>query len=253
MIKVELKAEPLTTECSEAFKALRTNLLFCGEDKKVILFTSCTPDEGKSTVVMYLAMALAEAGKKVLMIDADLRKSVMMGKYAISQTIRGLSHLLSGQAELEEVICRTDRPGMEVIFAGPIAPNPAELLGDKTFKKLLSYGRENYDYVLIDSSPLGSVIDSAIIAEVCDGSIIVIETEVISYRFVQEIKAQLEKSNCPILGTVLNKVDARANRYYSRYYGRKYGKYYGGHYGYGEYGGKKKKNSRRKERRQNDE
>lgn len=249
MIKVELKEDALTTACSEAFKALRTNLLFCGEDKKAIIFTSCTPDEGKSTVVMHLAMALGEAGKRVLLIDADLRKSVLMGRYSISQTIRGLSHLLSGQAAMDEVICRTDSPGMDVIFAGPVAPNPAELLGEKAFKELLAYGRENYDYVLIDSSPLGSVIDSAIIAKECDGAIIVIETEVISYRFVLEIKEQLEKSNCPILGTILNKVDIRANRYYSHYYGKKYGKYYGNYYGYGEYGDKKKKSQRRKERR----
>lgn len=249
MTKVEIKAEALSTECSEAYKALRTNLLFCGDDKKTIVFTSCTPDEGKSTVVTYLAQSMAEAGKRVLVVDADLRKSVMMGNFAIGEAIRGLTHYLSGQAAMADVICCTNQPGLEIIFAGPVVPNPAELLGDSRFKELLAYGRANYDYVLVDSAPLGSVIDAAIIAEECDGSVIVIEAEVISWRFVQEIKEQLEKSSCPILGTVLNKVDVRSQRYYSHYYGKKYRKYYGSYYGYGEYGNRKKKNHKRKERR----
>ncbi len=236
MARVKIKSDTLNYESGEAYRALRTNLQFCGEDKKTIVLTSCTPDEGKSTVALNLAISLAEAGKRVLLVDADLRKSVLMGEFGISQEVKGLTHYLSGQACLKEVITYTDRDKLDVIFAGPVPPNPTELLGERQFKEMLKYGREQYDYVLIDSPPLGSVIDSAIIAENCDGSIIVIEAEVISYRFVQEIKEQLEKSNCPILGTILNKVDMRDQKYYSRYYGRKYKKYYGKYYGYGEYG-----------------
>lgn len=231
MAKVSAKVDRLSYECDEAYKAFRTNLQFCGEDKKAIVLTSCTPDEGKSTVVLYLAISLAEAGKKVLLIDADLRKSVMTGNFSIPVAVRGMTHFLSGQATMRDVICETDVENLDVIFAGAVAPNPAELLGEKRFAELLKTGREEYDYILIDTPPLGSVIDSAIIAKSCDGAIIVIEAEVISYRFVQEIKAQLEKSNCPILGTVLNKVDVREQKYYNRYYSRKYGRYYG----YGKY------------------
>ena len=201
----------------EAYKSLRTNLQFCGEDKKVIAVTSCTPNEGKSSVSMQLGISLAESGKRVILIDADLRKSV-----------RGLAHFLSGQATLEDVICSTNVKNFYMIYSGPFPPNPAELLGGKNFRSLLNALRKVYDYVIVDTPPLGSVIDSAIVAEICDGSIMVIESGVISYRFAQEVKSQLERSNCPLLGVVLNKVDMQKQAY------GKYGKY--GQYKYGDYG-----------------
>lgn len=235
MQKVNLIDVKLDYETSESFKTLRTNLQFCGSDKKVIVLTSCTPDEGKSTVVRLLAVSMAEAGKRVLLVDADLRKSVMSGHFTITQPVKGLTHYLSGMISYEEAVCTTGKANLDVILAGPIPPNPAELLGDAKFKQLLEWARGQYEYVLIDSPPLGNVIDSAIIADKCDGAIIVIEVEVISYRFVQEIKEQLEKSNCPVIGTILNKVDSRESRYYyNRYYGRRYGnKYAKKYYGYG--------------------
>lgn len=233
MAKIQIKTDTLTYECDEAFKALRTNLQFCGDDKKIIVFTSCTPDEGKSTVVHYLAMSLANTGKKVLLLDADLRKSVLAGNFMISSPVKGLSHFLSGQAAFDEVRCDTDIDTLKVILAGPMPPNPSELLAGDTFRKMLAQAREDYDYVLIDCPPLGSVIDCAIAAKHSDGAVIIVEAETIRYRFVQEIKEQLEKGNCPILGVVLNKVDIRGQKYYYNYY-KKYGKY-GKRYGYGKY------------------
>lgn len=225
MVNVEIKTQKLDYSGAEAYKSLRTNLQFCGEDKKVIAITSCAPNEGKSSVTMNLAMSLAEAGKKVLLIDADLRKSVLVGRTKVKESIKGLTHYLSKQAALIEVICATNVKNMHIVYAGPVPPNPAELLGGKYFRELLSSLRKVYDYILVDTPPLGSVIDSAIIAEECDGSIMVIETGVISYRFAQDVKSQLEKSNCPILGVVLNKVDMSKQGYYGKYYGRYYGKY----------------------------
>lgn len=234
MPKLTVPAEKSDYESSEAYKALRTNLQFCGDDKKAIVFTSCTPDEGKSTVVRSLAISMAEAGKRVLLLDADLRKSAMAGHFQISDPVMGLTHYLSGQAVATEIICETNLKSLNVILSGPIPPNPAELLGETRFKALLEWSRQKYDYILIDSAPLGAVIDSAIIAEKCDGSVIVIEVEVISYRFLQEIKLQLEKAGCPILGAILNKADTRGHGYYyNRYYGKRYGKKYGKYYGYG--------------------
>lgn len=233
MKQVKVYFEKDNYHITEAYKSLRTNIQFCGKDKKVIALTSCTPNEGKSSVSMQLAASLAEAGKKTLLIDADMRKSVLMGRLDISgQEIQGLTHFLSGQSNLTDVICATDVKNFHLIYSGPFPPNPAELLGGKTFKNMLNALRDIYDYIILDTPPLGSVIDSAIIAGSCDGVIMVVESGAISYRFAQEVKEQLEKSNCPILGAVLNKVDMQKQSYgkYGKYYG-KYGKYYGKYYG----------------------
>ena len=233
MKQVKVYFEKDNYHITEAYKSLRTNIQFCGKDKKVIALTSCIPNEGKSSVSIQLAASLAEAGKKTLLIDADMRKSVLMGRSDISgQEIQGLTHFLSGQSNLTDVICATDVKNFHIIYSGPFPPNPAELLGDKTFKNMLNALRDIYDYIILDTPPLGSVIDSAIIAGSCDGVIMVVESGAISYRFAQEVKEQLEKSNCPILGAVLNKVDMQKQSYgkYGKYYG-KYGKYYGKYYG----------------------
>lgn len=212
---------------NEAYKSLRTNIEFSGADKKVIVFTSCTPNEGKSTVSLSLAASLAEGEKKVLFIDADLRKSVLLGRHKVVGDLKGLSHFLSGQAELKDVITKTQDPNLSVIFAGVVPPNPAELLGNKKFAGLINGARKSYDYVIIDAPPLGSVIDAAIIAKNCDASVLVISANTISYKFARFVKEQLEKSECPILGVVLNKVDMKQNKYYGKYYGKYYEEYYG--------------------------
>lgn len=226
MNQVTVKKEKNNYQIEEAYKSLRANLQFCGDDKKVIAITSCTPNEGKSSVSLQLAISLAESGKNVLFIDADLRKSVLFGSTKVGQqTVKGLTHYLTGQSELQDVVYSTNIPKLYLIYSGPLPPNPAELLGGKNFRSFLKAVRKVYDYVIIDTPPLGNVIDSAVIAEECDGAILVIESGVISYRFAQEVKAQLEKSNCPILGVVLNKVDMQKQAYGK--YGKNYGKYYG--------------------------
>ena len=223
MKEVNIYRPELDYSANESYKSLRTNLLFCGEDKKVIAITSCAPNEGKSTVSLNLALSLADSGKKVLFIDADLRKSVLMGHTEVEgEEIKGLSHLLSHQETIENVICATNVPRFHIIYAGTVPPNPAELLGAEYFKRVLAAVKKVYDYIIIDTPPLGSVIDSAVIADECDGSIIVLESGVISYRFAQDVKGQLEKCNCPILGVILNKVDMSKQGYYGKYYG-KYG------------------------------
>lgn len=229
--KVKRREEPQSYESSEAYKSLRTNLQFCGTDKQIIVFTSCAPDEGKSTVVLNLATSLAEAEKKVLVLDADLRKSVMAARFQIEGEYKGMTHYLSGMCDLEEAINPTNQKNLDIIFAGPYPPNPSELLSGSRFHELLETAKKQYDYILIDCAPLGNVIDSAVVAKECDGSVIVVEAGVISYRFTQEIKMQLEKSGCPVLGVILNKTDIREKKYYNHYYGKKYGKYYGKYYG----------------------
>ena len=147
----------------------------------------------------------------------------------IVSTVKGYA---KHEAEtLENVIYATNIPRFHVIYAGTVPPNPAELLGAEYFKRVLAAVKKVYDYIIIDTPPLGSVIDSAVIADECDGSIIVMESGAISYRFAQEVKEQLEKCDCPILGVILNKVDMSKQGYYGKYYGKHYGKYYGKYYG----------------------
>lgn len=214
----------------EAYKTLRANLEFAGDDIKVIAVTSCTPNEGKSSISMNLAKAIAESGKKVILIDADLRKSVLVGRYKTGAVKYGLTHYLSGQKTFNEVYCNTNIKNLYVAFSGPVPPNPSELLGGKYFASMVKSLRSIFDYVIIDTPPLGSVIDSAIVAKQCDGSVIVIASNEISYKFAQKVKEQLEVAECRILGCVLNKVNLTRKGYYGKYYGRYYGRYYGHDY-----------------------
>jgi len=123
------KTEKLDFKANEAFKTLRTNILFSGSDIKVIALTSSTPNEGKTSTSLQLAKSFAEAGKKTLMIDADIRKSVIVGRYKISGEVAGLTHYLTGQREMEEILYGTNEENLDTIFAGPVSPNPSELLG----------------------------------------------------------------------------------------------------------------------------
>ncbi len=217
------KSEKLDFRTKEAYKQLRTNIQFCGKNIKVICFTSSMPNEGKSSISFHLANSFAESNKKVLFIDADLRRSIIVGRYKPDQAVLGLTHYLSGQNSLEEVLYETNITNLNIIFTGPVPPNPAELLGSDVFIALLNMLRPEYDYIIIDTPPIGSVIDGAIVAEYSDGVVMVIETNAISYKFAQKVKQQLEKSNCKILGAVLNKVDAKQELY--QYYSKRYKKY----------------------------
>ncbi len=211
----------------EAFNTLRTNILFSGKEVKNIVITSCMAHEGKTTISTEVAKSLAESGKKVLLIDADLRKSVMVNRYTKNRGLLGLSQVLSGQCDMDDAIYRTQMDCLDIIFAGPYPPNPTELIGSPAFKELLDAKRDAYDYILVDAAPLGLVIDAAVMASVCDGAILVINSGTIKYRFAQEVKAQLQKSGCKILGVVLNKVGRKNGKgYYGGYYSS-YGSYYG--------------------------
>ena len=218
----------------EAYKTLRSNVEFCGGDVKIIAVTSCTPHEGKTSVAMELARSFAEAGHRALLIDADMRKSVLVSRYKTGAVKYGLSHCLIGKYKYTDAMCQTSIPRLYMIFSGPVSPNPSELLGSERFADMLNVMRTAFDYVIVDTPPLGSVIDAAVVAKHCDGTVLVVENNAISYRFVQRVKEQLDKSGSRILGVVLNKVDFSGKNsygYYGRYYGKCYGKYYG-KYGY---------------------
>ncbi len=219
---------------TESLRALKTNLQFCGDDVKTILFTSSVPDEGKSTVTFDLARSLTESGKSVLMIDTDMRKSVLVGRLRAKtvgkEEIQGLSHYLSGQKKLTDVLYATQIPKLFMIFAGPSVPNPTEILEKRYFAELMDFARGQFDYVLIDCAPIGAAIDAAIVAKHCDGAVLVVAQGVANSRMINSVKKQLEASGVRILGAVLNKVKME-NSHYGKYYGRYYGNYYGSYYG----------------------
>lgn len=225
---------------NEAIKTLRTNIQFCGSGIRTIMLTSSLPDEGKSDIGFALASSLAQIGKKVIFIDADIRKSILVSRYQLEDEVYGLSQYLSGQETLETVLYDTNIHNLSMIFAGPYSPNPAELLEEELFEKLVQKMREQYEYIIIDTPPMANLIDGAIVARQCDGAVMVVESGTISYRLEQKVKGQLEKSGCRILGVVLNKVSMERNGYYNKYYSR-YGKYkkyskYGTYSKYGKLG-----------------
>ena len=209
---------------TEAFKALRTNLLFSGENIQAVALTSFAASEGKSTVSFQLAASLAQMGKRVLLMDADLRMSVMANRLRVRRKIEGLSHYLSGMANANDLLCETDIPGMYIMFAGVCVPNPAELLGSNSFEKLIDALKTVFDFIIVDSVPLGQVIDCAVIAPVLDGVLMVIDSTKNNYKQEQRIKAQLERAGAKILGVVLNRVDikGRSGYYGKGYYGKEY-------------------------------
>ena len=225
----KLKEQSYTMK--ESLRALKTNIQFCGDDIRTLLVTSSVPNEGKSTVALDLARSLTESGKRVLFIDSDMRKSVLAGRLRASLAsggeLCGLSHYLSGQRRLDEVLYGTQIQGLFMIFAGPSVPNPTEILEKKYFQELLNFGKEHFNYIIIDCAPIGAAIDAAVVAKYCDGAIIVIGQGMASARMIQSVKKQLEASGVRILGAVLNKVNNKKSSHVSGYYGNYYGSYYG--------------------------
>ncbi len=204
---------------NEAFKTLRSNILFCSKDVKTILVTSTHENEGKSTIATELSKSLSDINKKTLLIDADMRKSVILRHNLKNQGVLGLSEYLSGQAEFNEVLYETQIPQFNVIFSGRFPPNPVELLSSGTFAELLEFATKNYDYVVIDSPPLAPVIDASVISSYCDGAVLVISQDKIRINEAIIAKEQLKKSGCKILGAVLNETNPKgkyANGYYKK-------------------------------------
>ena len=233
----------LSFDIKESLNTLRTNMMLSGYDKKVFMFTSSIQNEGKSFVAYFLSKNMADMNKKVILIDADIRNSELRRKLGFKKKVAGLSEYLCGQQELASVIYGTDMEYLDVIFTGAQAPNPTDLFEGERFKELIDTLRQSYDYVLIDTAPLGFVIDAAIIAKNCDAAAIVVESGKDDYRNVARVKRQLEITDVDVIGVILNKVNFSKDGYG---YGYGYGKYgYGYGYGYGEKSESGKKGSKK--------
>ncbi len=215
---------------NESFKTLRTNLQFSGAEYRVIDITSCDANEGKSTVALMLSKSLSEINKRVIFVDCDLRKSVVSTHFSDSKDAKGLSEYLSGLSTKEEIICSTQFKNLDVIVSGPSCPNPVELIMSDNFSQLISELKEEYDYVIVDTPPLGLVIDSAVVAKNCDGAVMVISAGRVKNKQAKNTIKQLQKSGCKILGAVLNHIDKRGESYYKKYSKRYYGRGYYSHY-----------------------
>lgn len=240
---VRAKAQ-MVKSMEEYYNSIRTNIQFSGRDLKVIALTSAQPGEGKSTTSVNLAISFARAGFRTLLIDADTRNSVMSGTFKSNERYQGLTSFLSGNAELSDVICDTSIDNLMIIPAGQVPPNPTSLIQNDNFKAMVETVRGLYDYVIIDTPPLGLVIDAAILAHHSDASLLVVKAGADKRRTVTKLKEQLEQSGSVFLGVILNKYDIHLDKYGS------YGSY--GLYGsYGNYGksDEKSKNGRGKRKK----
>lgn len=208
---------------TEALKTLRANIQFSGENIKTIAITSTIPGEGKSEISIHLARTFAEAGKNTLLIDCDIRLSNMVKRFRLDGEIKGLSEYLCGMATYNEVIQKTSQPGFYMLFTGRHVPNPSELLSSDRFTDLLDQVKQRFDVIILDTPPITSVIDGAIVASKCDGTALVVAAEDISRKMAQHAKVQLLKSGAHVLGVVLNKINTSKDNYYYSHYG--YGAY----------------------------
>lgn len=210
---------------SENIKSLRTNLQFTAVDKnlKTVLVTSTNASEGKSFVSANLAISFAQADKKVLLVDCDLRKGRVHRLFDIPNT-DGLSNLLTDSLEkLPHYIHSTGIKNLDIITCGTYPPNPSELLASKKNKRLLSTLRHRYDIIIFDGAPIGGLADSVILSSLMDETVIVVKDSSTARSDLMAAKAELEKVGAKVAGIVFNMVDRKSSKYYSYYYSNGYG------------------------------
>ncbi len=228
--------------CSEAINMLCTNLSFSGENVKRVMVTSCHASEGKSYLSMNILRTMAKLGRRVVMVDCDLRRSSIIEHYGIQfqgiENPPGLSHLLAGMAEENDVIYETDIPGAYLVPAGKNVTNSLPLLNSARFQALMQSLGGQFDYVIADAPPIGIVIDAAQIAKYCDGTLLVIGYNTVRRPELLDAKAQIAQTGCPILGTVINMVE------YDSFLSRKYG--YKSYYSDSHYQKREEKNLKRR-------
>lgn len=229
---------------SESYRGIRTNILFSSADAapQVILVTSGAPREGKTVTTANLAVAMAQAGSKALILDCDLRRPKIHKMFGFKKD-RGMTNLLVGSDGLEKTLIHTQIPNLDLIPSGPLSPNPAEMLGAARMTELIAVLRKHYDRILIDSPPVTAVTDASILSKSVDGVVLVIRAGNTAREMVKNGLNQLQAVGAHILGAVLNAVDIGRDKYYYYYYYQYY------HYYYGDDGEKKKKRHKRRKKK----
>ena len=220
----------LSYASQESINTLCTNLTFSGKNVKRIMITSSHASEGKSFVAMNIMRTMAQYGKTVVLVDADLRMSYIDVRYDIRPVQpdqnAGLAHYLAGMTDESSVIYQTNIEGAYMVPVGRSVSSPMPLLNSERFRDLLAHLSASCDYVLIDTPPVGAVIDAAEIAKSCDGILVIVDYDEVHRQELIEVKQQLEQTGCPVLGAILNRVEQDG------FFGRKYySKSYYSHYG----------------------
>ncbi|MBU3110767.1 CpsD/CapB family tyrosine-protein kinase [Clostridium lacusfryxellense] len=209
----------LKNQVAEQFRSLRTNIVFSflGDEIKSIVVTSSLSGEGKSTIVSNLAVTLASSGKRVVIVDCDLRKPTIHKKFLLSNS-KGLTNILIKDGKIEDILIASNVPNLFVLPSGPIPPNPSELLGSKNMKEILDELTNGFDIVLIDSPPVLYVSDAQILSVLSQGIIIVTSYGKSDKNALANAKEKIEKVGGKILGVVINGIpDIYNGRNYDYY------------------------------------
>jgi capsular exopolysaccharide synthesis family protein len=223
-----LISDAVAQNFAEAFREIRTSVMFSSADTgaRATLITSTDPSEGKSVVAANLAVSLANAGLRVLLMDADMRKPRVHGLMKVQQE-PGLSSLLVGRAKASDVVQRSGSANLWVMAAGPSPPNPAELLGSTRFTNLMRSLRDHFDWIVLDSPPVMAVTDPSVVAHLTTGVVFVVGSEQVNRHRALTAVQKLQASKAKILGAVLNRANVERNPYYySHYYSHEYAGYY---------------------------
>jgi capsular exopolysaccharide synthesis family protein len=212
---------------AEAYRTLRTNIQFAGLDRpcRTVVITSATPSEGKTTTAANFGVVCAQAGSRVCLVDADLRKPSLHRVFGMDNQ-RGLTTALLEGKSLGDVAVPTRVPGLSLVVSGPLPPNHAELAGSQRMRDLIDTATRDFDLVLCDSPPVLSVSDAVALSAQCDGVILVVRVGGVATAAVRRAAEQIDAVKGRILGVLLNRVNMRRDRYYAEYHS-----YYNAYYG----------------------
>lgn len=205
---------------SEQYRTIRTNIEYSMVDKqlKTLICTSAAPSEGKTTILSNLAVTFAQQGKKVLFVDADLRKPTSHHLFRVNNYF-GLTSVIAKKKSLEEATVSTDIENLYVLTSGPIPPNPSELLGSKVMEELILEMTGSFDMVLFDAPPVGAVTDAQVLGRLCEGALLVVRSNQTAKDALVRAKELLDQVNINIIGTVLNDKPEKEITYHY-YYGK---------------------------------
>lgn len=229
MNRLEIRNFPsLEYECEEAINSLCTLLTASGENIKKIVVTSCHEGEGKTWISMNVARKLSQLGMRVALMEADLRRGAIVENYSLlfegEQRVPGLTEYLAGRTELKNILYETDIDNVYMIPSGANVSNSLAFISSPRVPALLDMMAQKFDYIIVDAPPAGLISDAVQLAKSCDGALITVQYNTVRRRELGSVLEQLEQVGCPVLGTVLNKVeyDSYMNKryYYKSYYTR---------------------------------